>query len=110
MLAYEEVSGIFSCILAGWDKSERTTTRVSRVVTRASGVSSCIWMIRWVGKQKATMLFEERSGAMKLTMKGDYGLRAMLDLAAYYGQGPIESSDIASRQYVPVQYLDQSLS
>jgi len=46
---------------------------------------------------------------MKLTMKGDYGLRAMLDLAAYYGQGPIESADIASRQYIPEQYLDQIL-
>ena len=40
---------------------------------------------------------------MKLTMKGDYGLGAMLDLAAYYGQGPIESADIASRQYIPEQ-------
>jgi Rrf2 family protein len=46
---------------------------------------------------------------MKLTMKGDYGLRAMLDLAAYYGQGPIESADIARRQYIPEQYLDQIL-
>ena len=46
---------------------------------------------------------------MKLTMKGDYGLRAMLDMAAYYGQGPIESSDIASRQHIPEQYLDQIL-
>ncbi len=46
---------------------------------------------------------------MKLTMKGDYGLRAMLDMAAYYGQGPIESSDIAGRQHVPEQYLDQIL-
>ena len=33
----------------------------------------------------------------------------MLDLAAYYGQGPIESADIASRQYIPEQYLDQIL-
>ncbi|HZU67546.1 MAG TPA: Rrf2 family transcriptional regulator [Ktedonobacteraceae bacterium] len=46
---------------------------------------------------------------MKLTMKGDYGLRAMLDMAAYYGQGPIESADIANRQYIPEQYLDQIL-
>src|SRR5215472_1920865 len=46
---------------------------------------------------------------MKLTMKGDYGLRAMLDMAAYYGQGPIESADIAGRQFVPEQYLDQIL-
>ena len=51
----------------------------------------------------------ERRLAMKLTMKGDYGLRAILDLAAYYGQGPIESADIASRQYIPEQYLDQIL-
>jgi Rrf2 family transcriptional regulator, cysteine metabolism repressor len=51
----------------------------------------------------------ERRSTMKLTMKGDYGLRAMLDLAAYYGQGPIESSDIASRQFIPEQYLDQIL-
>src|SRR5436305_15128824 len=46
---------------------------------------------------------------MKLTMKGDYGLRAMLDLAAYYGQGPIESADIANRQCIPEQYLNQIL-
>ena len=46
---------------------------------------------------------------MKLTMKGDYGLRAMLDMAAYFGQGPIESADIARRQYIPEQYLDQIL-
>ncbi|HLX56257.1 MAG TPA: Rrf2 family transcriptional regulator [Ktedonobacteraceae bacterium] len=46
---------------------------------------------------------------MKLTMKGDYGLRAMLDLAAYYGQGPVDSADIASRQYIPEHYLDQIL-
>ncbi|MBV9690310.1 MAG: Rrf2 family transcriptional regulator [Ktedonobacteraceae bacterium] len=46
---------------------------------------------------------------MKLTMKGDYGLRAMLDMSAYYGQGPVESADIARRQYIPEQYLDQIL-
>jgi Rrf2 family protein len=46
---------------------------------------------------------------MKLTMKGDYGLRAMLDLAHHYGKGPIQSSDIAERQYIPEQYLDQLL-
>jgi Rrf2 family protein len=46
---------------------------------------------------------------MKLTMRGDYGLRAMLDMAAYYGQGLVESADIASRQYIPEQYLDQIL-
>ncbi len=33
----------------------------------------------------------------------------VLDMAAYYGQGPIESADIANRQYIPEQYLDQIL-
>ncbi len=46
---------------------------------------------------------------MKLTMKSDYGLRAMLDLAQYYGQGPIQCSDIAHRQDIPEYYLDQLL-
>lgn len=46
---------------------------------------------------------------MRLTMKGDYGLRAMVDLAAHYGQGPVPSADIAARQQVPEHFLDQVL-
>ena len=46
---------------------------------------------------------------MKLTMKSDYGLRAMIDLAQSYGQGPIQCSDIARRQDIPEHYLDQLL-
>ena len=46
---------------------------------------------------------------MRLTMKGDYGLRAMIDLAAHYGKGPIPSSEIAARQLVPEHFLDQLL-
>lgn len=46
---------------------------------------------------------------MKLTMKSDYGLRAMLDLAQHYGQGPIQCSEIAQRQAIPEYYLDQLL-
>jgi len=42
-------------------------------------------------------------------MKSDYGLRAMIDLAAHFGQGPIPSADIAARQYVPEHFLDQLL-
>lgn len=30
-------------------------------------------------------------------------------MAAYYGQGLVESADIASRQFIPEQYLDQIL-
>ena len=46
---------------------------------------------------------------MRVTMKSDYGLRAMIDLAAHYGQGPVPSAAIAERQVVPEHFLDQLL-
>ena len=46
---------------------------------------------------------------MRMTMKGDYGLRAMIDLAAHYGRGPVPSSEIAVRQLIPEHFLDQLL-
>jgi Rrf2 family protein len=46
---------------------------------------------------------------MRLTMKSDYGLRAMIDLAARYGKGPIPSAEIARRQLIPEHFLDQTL-
>lgn len=47
---------------------------------------------------------------MRLSMKGDYGVRAVLDLAERYGQGPIQSEAIAGRQGIPDAYLDQLLT
>ena len=47
---------------------------------------------------------------MRLSMKGDYGVRAMLDLAERYGQGPVQSEVIAKRQGVSDAYLDQLLT
>lgn len=46
---------------------------------------------------------------MRITMKSDYGLRAMIDLAGHFGQGPVPSSAIAARQQVPEHFLDQVL-
>ena len=46
---------------------------------------------------------------MKLSMKVDYGVRVLVDLAQRYGQGAIHSSDIAARQGIPEPYLDQLL-
>lgn len=46
---------------------------------------------------------------MRISMRTDYGLRAMLDLAQQYGRGPIASADIAARQNIPQPYLDQLL-
>ena len=44
---------------------------------------------------------------MRLSTKGEYGLLAVIDLALHYGQGPIQSLQIAERQRIPKQYLDQ---
>lgn len=47
---------------------------------------------------------------MKLSTKVRYGTRAMLDLAAHFGNGPILLKDIAKRQEVSLKYLDRIFS
>ena len=47
---------------------------------------------------------------MKLSMKGDYGIRALIDLAERYGEGQVQSREIAERQEIPEPYLDQLLT
>jgi Rrf2 family protein len=47
---------------------------------------------------------------MKVSMKGDYGVRALVELAHHFGEGPIQSAAIASRQSIPEPYLDQLLT
>ena len=47
---------------------------------------------------------------MKVSMKGDYGVRALVELAHHFGEGPVQSAVIASRQCVPEPYLDQLLT
>ena len=42
---------------------------------------------------------------MKLSTKGRYGARLMLDLALHYGEGNIFLKDIASRQEISEKYL-----
>jgi len=42
---------------------------------------------------------------MKLSTKGRYGLRLMLDLAGEFGKGPVALNDIARRQSVSESYL-----
>ncbi len=46
---------------------------------------------------------------MRISSKGDYGLRALFDLAQRYGEGPVQSDEIATRQGIPVNYLNQLL-
>jgi len=47
---------------------------------------------------------------MRVSTRGDYGLRALIELAGNYGQGPLQSSEIALRRHIPEQYLDQILT
>ncbi|MGH2608100.1 MAG: RrF2 family transcriptional regulator, partial [Tepidiformaceae bacterium] len=47
---------------------------------------------------------------MRVSTRSDYGLRALIELAGHYGQGPLQSSEIALRRHVPEQYLDQLLT
>jgi Rrf2 family protein len=46
---------------------------------------------------------------MRISSKGEYGLRALLDLAQRYGDGPIQSRDIHERQGIDENYLNQIL-
>jgi Rrf2 family protein len=48
---------------------------------------------------------------MRVSTKGDYGLRALIELAHHYGQPrPTQSGDIAARQNIPESYLEQLLA
>ena len=47
---------------------------------------------------------------MRVSMKVDYGVRALIDLAQNHGNGPVQTAEIASRQSVPEPYLDQLLT
>jgi Rrf2 family protein len=44
---------------------------------------------------------------MTLSTRGEYGLLALVDLALFSGGRPIRAKQIAERQGIPKQYLDQ---
>ena len=46
---------------------------------------------------------------MRVTTKGEYGLRALVELAQHAGQGLLPSATIAARQQIPENYLSQLL-
>ncbi|HVH32418.1 MAG TPA: Rrf2 family transcriptional regulator [bacterium] len=47
---------------------------------------------------------------MKVSTRAEYGLRALMDLASHYGEGPVQSHDIAVRQGLPEPYLNQLMT
>jgi len=44
---------------------------------------------------------------MKFSTKEQYGLRAMAELARYYGQAPVSLSDVADAEGLSLSYLEQ---
>ena len=46
---------------------------------------------------------------MKLSKRGEYGLRALQDLARHYGEGPIPNKVLADRNNIPSRFLEQIL-
>lgn len=48
---------------------------------------------------------------MKISTKGDYGIRALIELTHHYGDPrPMQSGEIAARQKIPESYLEQLLT
>jgi len=45
-----------------------------------------------------------------ISLKAQYGLKAIVSLAAHYGKGALQAKEIASSQNVPVRYLELLLS
>ncbi len=46
---------------------------------------------------------------MKLTTRGHYSVKAMLDLSLQPNYGPASVSEIATRQFLPIPYLEKLL-
>lgn len=47
---------------------------------------------------------------MKLTTKGRYGLRAVIDLAVYAKDEPVSLGEVAERQNISISYLEQLIA
>ena len=47
---------------------------------------------------------------MKLSTRGRYGTRALLELALHQGEGPILLKDIAQRQQISLRYLEHLIT
>ena len=47
---------------------------------------------------------------MRIPMKVDYGVRALVELAMHYGEGQLQTSEIAYRQGIPESYLVQLMT
>lgn len=46
---------------------------------------------------------------MRLSKRGEYGLRALQELARHYGEGPIPTRELAAQNNIPLRFLEQIL-
>jgi Rrf2 family cysteine metabolism transcriptional repressor len=46
---------------------------------------------------------------MRITYKGDYALKTILDLALHYGNSPVTIHELAKRADIPLKFLEQIL-
>ena len=53
---------------------------------------------------------KEEGETLKITTKGRYGLRALIDLAQYSEIEPVSISSIATRQGISERYLEQLMT
>jgi len=56
------------------------------------------------------ILVNKEVKSMKLSTRGRYGTRALLDLALHQGEEPILLKDIAQRQQISLQYLEHLIA
>ena len=47
---------------------------------------------------------------MKLSTRGRYGTRALMELARRYGEGPVLLKDVAKNQQISLQYLERLMA
>lgn len=47
---------------------------------------------------------------MKLSTRGRYGTRALLELALHQGEGPVSLKDVAQKQEISLQYLEHLIT
>src|SRR5450759_4179777 len=47
---------------------------------------------------------------MNVSVKGEYALQAIFDLALHFGRNPIRIADIAARQSIPQKFLELILA
>jgi len=56
------------------------------------------------------IIVNKEGRAMKLSTRGRYGTRALLELALHQGEGPVLLKDISQRQQIPLQYLEHLIT